>query len=63
MPEVFKSIIQNLEVKCAVKFSRIMAHENTRVFSHDKVENKLFKASVFFSERLPNSLEHENRSG
>ena len=25
-----------------------MAHKNTRVFSHDKVENKLFKASVFW---------------
>ena len=24
-----------------------MAHKNTRVFSHDTVENKLFKASVF----------------
>ena len=23
------------------------AHKNTRVFSHDRVENKLFKASVF----------------
>ena len=23
-----------------------MAHKNTRVLSHDKVENKLFKASV-----------------
>ena len=43
----FKSLIQNLTVKCWVNFSRIMAHENTRGFSHDKVENKLFKASVF----------------
>ena len=34
-------------MKCSVNFSRIMAHKNTRVFSHDKVENKLFKASVF----------------
>ena len=33
-------------MKCSVNFSRIMAHKNTRVFSHDKVENKLFKASV-----------------
>ena len=47
LPEVFKSLIQNLEVKCSVNFSRIMAHKNTRVFSHDKVENKLFKASAF----------------
>ena len=47
LPEVFKSLIQNLEVKCSVNFSRIMAHKNTRVFSHDKVENKLFRASVF----------------
>ena len=44
----FKSLIQNLTVKCWVNFGRIMAHENTRVFSHDKVENKLFKASVFW---------------
>ena len=29
-------------------FSRIMAHKNTRVFSYDRVENKLFKASVFW---------------
>ena len=43
----FKSLIQNLTVKCWVNFSQIMAHENTRGFSHDKVENKLFKASVF----------------
>ena len=43
----FKSLIQNLTVKCWVNFSWIMAHENTRGFSHDKVENKLFKASVF----------------
>ena len=35
-------------MKCSVNFSRIMAHKNTRVFSHDKVENKLFKASVFW---------------
>ena len=48
MPEVFKSLIQNLEVKCSVNFSRIMAHKNTRVFSYDKVENKLFRASVFW---------------
>ena len=47
LPEVFKSLIQNLKVKCSVNFSRIMAHKNMRVFSHDKVENKLFKASVF----------------
>ena len=46
LPEVFKSLIQYLEVKCSVNFNRIMAHKNTRVFSHDKVENKLFKASV-----------------
>ena len=25
-----------------------IAHKNMRVFSHDKVENKLFKASVFW---------------
>ena len=31
-----------------MNFSRIMAHKNTRVCSHDKVENKLFKASVFW---------------
>ena len=31
-----------------MNFSRIMAHKNMRVFSHDKVENKLFKASVFW---------------
>ena len=31
-----------------MNFSRIMAHKNTRVFSHEKVENKLFKASVFW---------------
>ena len=48
LPDVFKSLIQNLEVKYSVNFSRIMAHKNTRVFSHDKVENKLFKASVFW---------------
>ena len=30
-----------------MNFSQIMAHKNTWVFSHDKVENKLFKASVF----------------
>ena len=35
-------------MKCSANFSRIMAHKNTRVFSHDKVENKLFKASVFW---------------
>ena len=29
-----------------MNFSRIIAHKNTRFFSHDKVENKLFKASV-----------------
>ena len=34
-------------MKCSVNFSRIMAKKSTRVFSHDKVENKLFKASVF----------------
>ena len=34
-------------MKFAVKFSWIMAHKNTRGFSHDKVENKLFNASVF----------------
>ena len=31
-----------------MNFSRTMAHKNTRVFLHGKVENKLFKASVFF---------------
>ena len=36
----FKSLRQNLEVKCSVNFSRIMAHKNTLVFSHDEVENK-----------------------
>ena len=30
-----------------------MAHKNTRVFSHDKVENKLFKASIFLNDRQP----------
>ena len=35
-------------MKCLVTFRRIMAHKNTWVFSHDKVENKLFKASVFW---------------
>ena len=49
LPEVFKSLIQNLEVKYSVNFSRIMAHKNMWVFSHDKVENKLFKASVFWT--------------
>ena len=48
LPDVFKSLIQNLEVKYSVNFSRIMAHKNMRVFSHDKVENKLFKASIFW---------------
>ena len=47
LPEVFKFLLQNLKVKCSVNFRRIMAHKNTRIFSHDKVENKLFKASVF----------------
>ena len=55
--------MQKLEVKCSVNFSRIMAHKNARVFSHYKVENKLFKASVFLNERQPNSPEHEDRSG
>ena len=40
--------MQKLKVKCSVNFSRIMAHKNTWAFSHDKVENELFKASVFW---------------
>ena len=45
-------------MKCSVNFSRIMAHKNTRVFSHDKVWNKLFKASVFWMNdgRIPRSM-------
>ena len=43
-------------MKCSVNFSRIKnkklkktsAHKNTRVFSQDKVENKLCKASIFW---------------
>ena len=30
-----------------MNFSQIMARKNTRIFSHDKIENKLFKASFF----------------
>ena len=30
-------------------FSRIMAHKKREFFSHDKVENKLFKAIVFWT--------------
>ena len=31
-----------------MNFSRIVAHKNTRVSSHDKVENKMFKTNVFW---------------
>ena len=57
LPEVFKSLIQNLKVKCSVNFSRIITHKNKRVFTHVKVENKLFKASVFW---VNDSRIHQN---
>ena len=40
-----------------MNFSQIQAHKNTRGFSHDKVENKLFKASVL---RMNDSRIHRN---
>ena len=51
-------------MKCSVNFSRIKkkkikntAHKNTQVFSYDKVENKLHKASVFW---MNDSQIHQN---
>ena len=35
-----------------------MAHKNTQVFSHDKVENK--QGECYFNERQPNSPEYAN---
>ena len=57
LPEVFNSLLQNLKMKCSVNFRRIMAHKNTRIFSHDKVENKLLKATVFW---MSDSRIHRN---
>ena len=46
-----------------MNFSRIIAHKNKRVFWLDKVDNKLFKASVIWMNDSRIHRKNEDRSG
>ena len=49
-------------MKCSVKFNRIMAHKNTRVFSTWQGRKQAVQGECFLNERQLNSPEHEDHS-